>query len=59
MQTIHRLDEDDIKHIISEKFDVEDKAVILNSIEEITNKGKRESVISAKVIDNNNNIDDE
>ena len=46
-----------IKHIISEKFDVEEKDVILNSIEEITNKGKRESVISAKVIDKDSNYE--
>lgn len=51
MQTIHKLDEDDIISIIAEKFDVDENDINLSVLEEITTLGKRENIVSAKVFE--------
>ena len=52
MQTIHRLNEEDIISILADKFNTDKKNVNISIIDEITNKGDREPVISAKIFEN-------
>ncbi len=49
MQTIYKLDEEDIINILAEKFDTDIKDINIFVMEEITTEGKKENVISAKV----------
>ena len=48
----NRLNEEDIISILAERFNTDKKNVNISIIDEITNKGDREPVISAKIFEN-------